>query len=455
MFTVQEQVHSTSPFKEKIVHFDLKGAPPNLNYYNEIFPLLKQMKVNAILIEYEDMFPYWNELSVLKRTISYTTSDLKSLLQLAFDNDLEVIPLVQTFGHMEFVLKHPEYSAFREDAEKPDTICPSDYGSWLIISEMLRQIRTLHPDAKRLHIGADEAYSLGKDTRCSDRLIRSLNASVERLKLEHITKIAKFARKKLGFVEVLAWNDMFAETDIVLLNDYKMGELIVPVIWGYAVDVTKFNYFPKEMFSRYSKVFPQMMFASAFKGANGQSQPFCNISRYLANQRSYVELYKLEKKHLEGKISGIILTGWQRYNHFYPLCEILPVSIPSLVADLIYLNNTDLNESEVVQRGKEFLSCTCDSNNGTVISKNITGKQKVQEEISVEAMFMNCSFPGSKVYDEMEKLHRSCTNDELSTLDFKKVQSNISNFLQPYFYAESIKEILEEQLTPWNIGMGY
>uniref|UniRef100_A0A0R3RIN7 Beta-N-acetylhexosaminidase n=1 Tax=Elaeophora elaphi TaxID=1147741 RepID=A0A0R3RIN7_9BILA len=354
---------------DKNIHFDLKGAPPTLKYYTKLFPLLKQMKVDGILMEYEDMFPYWNELSVLKRGISYNYTTIKAILELASDNNLEVIPLVQTFGHMEFVLKHSIYSTYREDMLRHDTICPSDKGSWQLITEMLTQIRVMHPNAKRIHIGADEAYTIGKDIRCMNRLVGKLNFSMDRLKLDHITR---YVRNELGFAEVLVWNDMFADVDVDLLDEYQMGELLVPVIWGYDVDVTKLNYFPTNMFKRYAQVFPKMMFASAFKGANGRNELFCYIGRYLANQQSY-KFNVLQD--LDGKISGIILTGWQRYDHYGPLCETLPVSIPSLIVDLVYLNNIELSEDEIIQTRNDI--------------------------ISLEMMFTNCSFPGSEIYDEV------------------------------------------------------
>ncbi len=60
---------------------------------------------------------------------------------MAEDHGLEVIPLVQTFGHMEHVLKLNEFSHLREMAPFPQSICPSQKDSFTVISTMLDQVR--------------------------------------------------------------------------------------------------------------------------------------------------------------------------------------------------------------------------------------------------------------------------------------------------------------------------
>lgn len=97
---------------QKIVHIDLKGAPLKVSYYKEFFPLIKSLGATGLIIEYEDMFPYSNKN--IPASNMYSKNDIKLILETARKNSLDVIPLVQTFGHLEFVLKLKEFEHLRE-----------------------------------------------------------------------------------------------------------------------------------------------------------------------------------------------------------------------------------------------------------------------------------------------------------------------------------------------------
>ena len=76
-----------------MVHLDLKGAPPSISYLKEIFPLLRKAGANTLLIEYEDMFPYWGKIVNASALNAFTVKQIQELLNAAKAHQLEVIPL--------------------------------------------------------------------------------------------------------------------------------------------------------------------------------------------------------------------------------------------------------------------------------------------------------------------------------------------------------------------------
>ncbi len=52
-----------------LVHIDMKGGPPTLDYLLQLLPLLRSWGATGILVEWEDMFPYTGSLKVGARKI--------------------------------------------------------------------------------------------------------------------------------------------------------------------------------------------------------------------------------------------------------------------------------------------------------------------------------------------------------------------------------------------------
>ncbi|MEE6506822.1 hypothetical protein FKM82_007866 [Ascaphus truei] len=172
-----------------LVHLDLKGAPPKVSYLAEILPLFSALGANGLLIEYEDMFPYDGELRPLRAAHAYSPEDIGEILRLAKVSGLEVIPLVQTFGHMEFVLKHKEFSHLREVQRYPNSLNPHKEESHRLVQAMIRQVMELHPAVRWLHIGSDEVYYLGEGEE-SRQCLSQGSLAVEDLFLSHLKAVA-------------------------------------------------------------------------------------------------------------------------------------------------------------------------------------------------------------------------------------------------------------------------
>jgi len=104
-----------------------------MSYVLEVVRIAHKAGANGLLIEYEDMFPWGGKLRNISAGNAYTLQEVRSLLNLAKGLEMEVIPLVQTFGHLEFVLKLAEFRHLRELDSFPQEICPSKEDAFLLI----------------------------------------------------------------------------------------------------------------------------------------------------------------------------------------------------------------------------------------------------------------------------------------------------------------------------------
>uniref|UniRef100_A0A1I8B994 beta-N-acetylhexosaminidase n=1 Tax=Meloidogyne hapla TaxID=6305 RepID=A0A1I8B994_MELHA len=461
---------SSNFFKKRIIHLDLKGAAPRPEFLFELFPFFARLGFNAVLLEYEDMFPYTNKLSKLARHSAYSVSTIRLIEQHLNDNGMELIPLVQTFGHMEFVLKHSEFASLSENASTFDTICPSNERSVWLIREILAQIRKLHPTINSIHLGCDEAWHIAEEKLCKKQLLETFSNSKDRLQLDHITRIARIAKEEFSFERVYTWNDMFDKISVQFMNEYKMREIIIPIVWGYVPDVTFPGYFSDGLFERLSQVFGELLFASAFKGANGIVQQFADIGHYTSNLASYKKLYYEHEKNLSGRLSGMVLTGWQRYSHVKPLCELLPIGLPTLVAQSVFLSTwndkkdmTRLEKEKKLEIIKDLLGCQANINEEPLMFEG--------EEFprTFDSQVVGCQFPGADLYKEIEEVrvllwklgvlfneNDGCTSssgeEQSSKLEQKRheiehkfvssIRPKIEDLLLKYFYKDTVAEWL-------------
>ncbi|XP_007886660.1 hexosaminidase D isoform X2 [Callorhinchus milii] len=337
----------------KFVHLDLKGAPPKISYLAEIFPVFAYLGADGVLLEYEDMFPYEGQIEVLRSPIAYSVPDIKEIINLARVNNLEIIPLVQTFGHLEFVLKHEKFSHLREVETFPNTINPHKQESLYLIKSMIDQVMAAHVGIRWFHIGSDEVYYLGEGGESKD-LILQQQFSMESMYMSHVKAVATQVLANNPGVKPIIWDDYLRNIDEDKLKESMLGKLVEPMIWNYnsVLDVPNIQLLIEKY---HNSGLSKIWFASAFKGATGVAQCVPNISYHLENHLQWLKVADGLPKH-SIQLQGITLTGWQRYDHFSVLCELLPVAIPSLAVCLQALKegNICVNEETFVKRALEF-----------------------------------------------------------------------------------------------------
>lgn len=132
----QNQLSSTESLLnklERVVHIDLKGAPPKPEYFKKFIPFLKEHGATGILLEYEDTFPFEGKLAEAKNGRAYNFDDVNMIKKLAKDNNLYIIPLVQTYGHLEWLLKVKTFAHLREAEQFPQVISPCLNESYTVL----------------------------------------------------------------------------------------------------------------------------------------------------------------------------------------------------------------------------------------------------------------------------------------------------------------------------------
>ncbi|KAL2299117.1 hypothetical protein Nmel_014734 [Mimus melanotis] len=476
----QQVPRDVSATEMRLVHLDLKGAAPRVSYLEQVFPLLSQLGANGVLMEYEDMFPFKGELEILRSPYSYSEEDIERIQQLAEQHKLEVVPLVQTFGHVEFILKHEKYQHLREVERFPNSFNPHVPDTLALLKSILSQVIEKHRRSTWIHIGADEVFHLGEGMDSKNWMSHN-KGDVGTMYLKHIKEVLGFLTAQYWGLRVLMWDDMLRKISVGALRGEGTGTAVVapleapqqhppcvhagrhqsgiakhvsPVVWFYAPDfeaeqivalVARACPAAVPFLTKYVESgFEAVWFASAFKGTTGPAQAWTPLSYHLKNHLSWLKVMQAVPRLAPLRLQGVVLTGWQRYDHYSVLCELLPVSIPSLAICLQTLVNGETPSPALTsttchtpwsggggrQRRKSFSSL------GFGGGFTEEAKRKVLDVLGLESVQLEQStcegrgaFPGVEIYHMVEQVNGHLKESILKALE---EESAIKGWFSPY-----------------------
>lgn len=198
-------INNSFPIVESPI-IDRVGAMPDLSFGAPMTPdaiksladYMAVMGMNTLYLYLEDMYELPSRKYFGYTSGRYTYDELKAIDDYAFDYGIEVIPCIQTLGHLN------KYMQWAESADVKETdreLSVDKEESYVFIKEMLKAA-TAPFRSRRVHIGMDEAWGIGRG-RAS--IANFGLRSQEELFLAHLKKVSKIA-EEMG-LEPIIWND--------------------------------------------------------------------------------------------------------------------------------------------------------------------------------------------------------------------------------------------------------
>jgi hexosaminidase len=154
---------------------------------------------NRVMIYTEDTYELPGEPWFGYQRGAYTAEELREIVACAARLNIEIIPCIQTLGHLEQILRHP---AYREVKDTARVMMVGEPKTYRLIEKMVRRWREVCP-TDRIHVGMDETHDLGRG-RYMD--LHGYRRGFD-LFNEHLAKVVAICRRH-GFKPMI-WSDMY------------------------------------------------------------------------------------------------------------------------------------------------------------------------------------------------------------------------------------------------------
>ena len=260
------------------VMFDMRGlmidgsqanSLINLESTKLLLRLIAGMGYNMFMLYTEDCYELQGEPYFGYLRPKYTLEDFKILDEYAFNLGIELIPCIQTLGHLTELLKRSfPYGSIRDDES---SLLVGDEKTYALIEKMISSLSQTFRTNK-IHIGLDEVWNLGQG-----RYLR-INGYKNKSEImsEHLNRIYEITEKYS--LEPMMWGDMFFraksksnlyyDLDVTFNEEDRLDAYpnLTPIYWDYYHFEEDFY---EKMMVKYSDISDKLIFAGCSR--NGKS----------------------------------------------------------------------------------------------------------------------------------------------------------------------------------------
>jgi hypothetical protein len=211
-----------------------RGKVPTMAELLRLVSALAELRANQLQLYVEHTFAFPGHEDAWRDASPLTAAQIRTLDDACAEVGIELVPNLNTFGHLERWLRHPRYRPLAECPEGwihpltgqfkpiPGTLKP-DAASLTFVDALLADYLPCFR-SRQVNIGGDEPWELGQGF--------SKQAVAERGKhrvyLEHLRKLCALATDRGQTPQF--WGDILLE-DLALAQEAPAEA--VPVVWGY------------------------------------------------------------------------------------------------------------------------------------------------------------------------------------------------------------------------------
>ncbi|MCK5850410.1 MAG: family 20 glycosylhydrolase [Kiritimatiellae bacterium] len=213
-------------------HVDLRVQTMTMSALRELAKTLADYGMNTLVMEWEGSYPY-DKHAIISNRFAFTRREIRDFIKHCSGLGIDVIPLQQCFGHVEYIMRHERYVHLRENNGDISQVCPLKVdGNRKLFTDLFKDIASLHP-SPYFHIGCDETRLLGNCPECAKKV---KSKGVSKLFVDHVALMCDIAIK-LGKRPVL-W------ADIILKYPESVAQLpkeAIFVDWNYGWNIKNFG----------------------------------------------------------------------------------------------------------------------------------------------------------------------------------------------------------------------
>lgn len=317
-------------------HIDMNTAHFTRSYLEKWLKELASLGYNTILWEPEAVVK-WDNCPECSNSEAFSKAEFRKILDFAANLGLENIPLLQTLGHCEYVLKNEKYKKYAEKFDCIHQYCPQNQNFRNFIKTWIDEYIDLFKEVKFFHMGADETRYLGLCDQCHSYVKEN---SVSQLYVEFANDLS--GHLLLKNITPIIWQDMILshpETIEKLSKKIMMFDWMYDIqqgngkIWVWTKGLLEGENIPKDTLDEFGKYIypfgdepgrtPETFYTADYLQDKGFKVVKCPASSSYGDSvftpRHYFHLcntYDSTQKGLSSNFCGSVLTSWTV--HLFP-----------------------------------------------------------------------------------------------------------------------------------------